>query len=78
MIATVRFFNRSRAWGFGTPADKSSDIFLHASNLPMNRRYLNEGDVIEYELGERNGKPIALNIRIIQETPADVQPQELR
>ena len=34
--------------------------------MPNDRRYVNEGDVIEYDPGTRNGRPMALNIRLIE------------
>ena len=67
MLGTVSFYNRKRGWGFAIPDDLSSDLFLHASQLPIKHRYLNEGDRISFEVGEERGKPIARNIQIIEE-----------
>ena len=67
MTGVVSFYNRQRGWGFAIPDDKSSDLFLHASNLPFNHRYLTEGDRISFEIGESRGKPLAINIQIIEE-----------
>ena len=69
MNATVLSYSRIRGWGFALPEDGTNDVFLHRSNLPNARKYLNEGDRISYELGERNGRPLALNIQFI--APAD-------
>lgn len=69
MIATVSFYNRIRGWGFAVPSDLSADVYLHCSQMPRERRYVNEGDVIEYDPGIRNAKPIALNIRLIEAAP---------
>jgi cold shock CspA family protein len=69
MIATVSFYNRARGWGFAVPADLSADVYLHCSQMPNERRYVNEGDVIEYDPGIRNDRPIALNVRLIEATP---------
>jgi cold shock protein len=62
---TVLSYSRTRGWGFALPDDGSNDVFLHRSNLPNERKFLNEGDRISYEPGERNGRPIALEIRCI-------------
>lgn len=70
MLGVVSFYNRQRGWGFAIPDDNSSDLFLHASNLPEKHRYLTEGDRISFEIGERNGRPLALNIQIIKEAAA--------
>lgn len=67
MLGIVSFFNRKRGWGFAIPDDNSSDLFLHASNLPERHRYLTEGDRISFDVGERNGRPLAVNIQIIKE-----------
>jgi CspA family cold shock protein len=67
MLGVVSFYNRKRGWGFAIPDDNSSDLFLHASNLPENHRYLTEGDRISFQVGERNGRPLAVNIQIIKE-----------
>lgn len=69
MIATVLSYCRKRGWGFALPDDGTNDVFIHRSNLPQERKYLNEGDRISYESGERNGRPLALNIQVI--APAD-------
>jgi cold shock CspA family protein len=66
VYGTVVFFNRARGWGFATPDGcLENDVFLHVSELPPDRKFLLEGERIAYEMGERNGKPLALNIRII-------------
>jgi len=64
---TVLSYCRKRGWGFALPDDGTNDVFLHRSNLPQERKYLNEGDRISYDLGERNGRPLALNISLVAE-----------
>ena len=63
---TCVFFNRKRGWGFATPDDGTNDVFVHVSELPAEHRYLNEGDRISFEIGERNGRPLALSIRLLE------------
>ncbi len=63
--ATVLQYDRLKGWGFALPDDGSTDIFCHRANLPESRRYLNPGERIEYDLGERSGRTnVALNIRL--------------
>jgi cold shock CspA family protein len=72
MLGTVSFYKRSRGWGFAIPDDRTqSDVFVHAKNLPLDHRYLNEGDRISFEPGPvSQGRPEALNIQIIEESAA--------
>ena len=68
MLGTVSFYNRLKGWGFCVPDDLSPDLFIHVSNLPSNHKYLNDGDRIEFQIGESRGKPLAVNIQIIEES----------
>jgi cold shock protein len=61
----VSFYNRFKGWGFCVPDDNSEDVFVHHSNL-IGRRFLREDERIEFELSKRNGRPCALNVRIIE------------
>ena len=65
MQATLLSFDRRRGFGFALPDDHTADIFIHRSVLPSNHRYLNDGDRIEYEIGQRNGRPVAANVTVI-------------
>jgi cold shock CspA family protein len=62
----VSFYNRLKGWGFVVPdCQTEPDAFVHVTNLPPNRKFTFVGERIAYDLGDRDGKPIALNIRII-------------
>lgn len=63
--ATVLSFDRRRGIGWAVPDDGSNDVFIHRSNLPPERRYLNENDRISYEMGEYAGRPCAKNVQFI-------------
>jgi cold shock CspA family protein len=65
MNGTVLTFDRARGWGWAMPDDRTDDIYLHRLNLQPDRKYLNPGDRISYELGEHDGKPCAVNIRYL-------------
>jgi cold shock CspA family protein len=55
----------TKGYGFCEPDDHQlADLFLHHSQLVGIRR-LKEGDIIEFEIGERDGRPLALNIRLV-------------
>ncbi len=60
---TVKFFNRTKHFGFITPDDGSKDVFVHESQIAG--WSLNEGDLVEYELGEGRKGPEATNVKMI-------------
>ena len=51
MQGTVKFFNEAKGFGFITPSDSKTDIFVHASGLIDEIR---ENDEVTYE--EERGK----------------------
>ena len=57
---TVKFFNTSKGFGFITQ-DQGEDLFFHVSELQSGTA--NEGDQVEYEIGEGRKGPCAMNIR---------------
>ena len=63
MKGTVKFFNAQKGWGF-IWYSKGKDIFVHHSNIIMDGfRYLNEGDIVDFEIGTGNdGREQALNV----------------
>jgi len=69
MLGTVSFYNRARGWGFCVPDDRTQpDAFVHVKHLPLDHRFLNEGDRISFEPGSVcKGRPEALKIQIIDE-----------
>ena len=55
------------SWGFIAPHDATADnIFYHVSNLLGGRKRLFPGEVVEYDIGQHNGRPTATNIRVIK------------
>ena len=53
---TVKWFNAEKGYGFITPEDGSKDLFVHFSGIQgEGYKSLNEGQKVEYELGERLG-----------------------
>ena len=47
---TVKWFNAAKGYGFITPNDNSSDVFVHHSVIYcQGYRSLTEGEAVEYE-----------------------------
>jgi cold shock protein len=67
MIGTVVFYQPLKGWGFIRPDDETlPDVFLHHSQIEGGtefRKELESGEVVEFQLGERNFKPIAVRVR---------------
>lgn len=64
---TVKFFNADKGFGFITPENGGSDIFLHVSALQASGlNGINEGQKISYDTEpDRRGKgPKAINIEL--------------
>ena len=64
---TVKFFNADKGFGFITPDNGGSDIFVHASALERSGlRSLNDGDKVSFDTEPDNrGKgPKAVNIQM--------------
>ena len=56
----VKFFNTDKGFGFITQ-NEGEDLFFHVSEL--RDASANEGDQVEYEIGEGRKGPCAVNIR---------------
>lgn len=67
MTATTKWFDAQKGYGFVTDLDSKEDVFVHHSNIVMDGfRYLNEDDIVNYELGDgKNGREQAVNVRPI-------------
>lgn len=67
MKGTIKWFNNQRGYGF-IVEESGSDIFVHYSQIIQQEGYktLAEGDSVEYEVSEKDGRKIAVNVRKIQ------------
>ncbi|KAA8482849.1 putative cold-shock DNA-binding protein [Arcticibacter tournemirensis] len=57
----VKFFNESKGFGFITPENGGSEIFVHASGLIDNIR---ENDTVTYDVEEGRKGLNAVNVKI--------------
>jgi len=57
---TVKFFNKTKGFGFITPSDGGKDIFVHVSGL---KEEIRDGDRVSYDV-ENSPKGLnALNVK---------------
>ena len=63
---TVKFFNDDKGFGFITPEDGGTDVFVHVSAL-QHGGSLKEGDKVIYEVGQdrKTGKSKAENVSVL-------------
>lgn len=63
----TKWFDTQKGYGFITDLDSKEDVFVHQSNIVMEGfRYLNEDDIVNYELGDgKNGREQAVNVQPI-------------
>jgi CspA family cold shock protein len=60
---TVKWFNDSKGFGFITPADGSSDVFVHHNNIQAEGfKSLTEGQTVSYETEQGPKGPSAINV----------------
>ena len=57
---TVKFFNESKGFGFITPEAGGKDLFVHSSEIVDGPLY--ENDSVNYEVGESQKGPCAIQV----------------
>jgi CspA family cold shock protein len=63
---TVKWFNGEKGFGFITPDDGSSDVFVHFSAIQADGyRSLDESQRVEFEVTSSPKGPQAANVRAI-------------
>jgi len=58
---TVKFFNETKGFGFITPSNGDSEIFVHSSGLIDNIR---ENNVVNYDVEQGRKGPNAVNVKV--------------
>ena len=67
-IGIVKFFNAQKGFGFITPEDGSSDVFVHISAVEQaGMRALHEGQRLSFDVitDQRRGKTNAQNLKAV-------------
>ena len=78
MEGTVKWFNRSRGFGFITPSDGSADVFAHFSQIQgTGKRSLSEGQRVQFEITQGDRGPRAIDVKVVgdpgEEEKADTE-----
>lgn len=60
---TVKFFNSTKGFGFITSSE-GNDLFFHFSEVSGNEPQ--DGDKVQYEIGEGKKGPCAVKVQVIQ------------
>jgi CspA family cold shock protein len=63
---TVKWFNPTKGFGFITPNEGGSDVFLHITALERaGLSAVDEGQKIEYQIATNKGRESAADIKLI-------------
>ena len=62
MKGTVKFFNRTKGFGFITSEEDDKDYFVHYSNVE-NEAELADGDSVTFEVEEGDRGPKAVKVQ---------------
>jgi|TARA_Y100000034_G_scaffold355_1_gene473 CspA family cold shock protein len=62
---TVKWFNNSKGYGFITPTEGGSDLFVHMSSIVMEGyKTLSDNQKVSYQVGTSDRGPVATNVMI--------------
>jgi CspA family cold shock protein len=59
---TVKFFNETKGFGFITPSNGGSEIFVHSTGLIDNIR---ENSVVNFDVEQGRKGPNAVNVKLV-------------
>ena len=61
---TVNWFNSKKGFGFITPDGGGKELFFHHSDILMEGfKSIEDGQAVEYEIGENKKGPCAKNVK---------------
>ena len=64
---TVKWFNADKGFGFIAPEDGGNDLFVHHSEIQSDGyATLNDGQEVEFEVGEGQKGPCATKVVAVQ------------
>jgi CspA family cold shock protein len=69
---TVKWFNSKKGFGFITPDDGSSDVFVHYSAIKAEKdefKTIYEGDIVEFEITQGQKGPQASDVVVTKKGP---------
>jgi len=61
---SVKWFNKTKGYGFIIPDNGGSDVFVHISDVRAAELELNDGDKIAYDLETAQGRTKAINLSV--------------
>ncbi len=63
---TVKWFNKTKGYGFITPEEGGADIFVHISAVEQaGMDSLNEGQKLQFQLQENRGRMAATELKTV-------------
>ena len=62
MKGTVKWYDRVKGYGFLQTED-DKDIFIHRSGLEVSNTELEAGQLVEFEVEQREKGPVAIKVR---------------
>ena len=70
-VGIVKWYNEQKGFGF-IEQDNGKDLFVHYTAI---RGKLNQGDKVEYELGEGKKGPCAAKVRVLNADETNKEPE---
>ena len=62
---TVKWFNNQKGYGFITPSEGGSDLFVHMSSIMMEGyKTLKEEQKVSYQMETSDRGPVATNVTV--------------
>lgn len=71
---TVKWFSNEKGFGFVEPAEGGEDLFVHFSSIQGEGfKTLDEGDEVEFTVGQGQKGPQAQNVSVTKKAPGGGQ-----